>query len=531
AKGQLLSINALPYPCNWRWCRKWWGGYPCCSWCYVTVDIPPIDLWLAGAQAEFGEFTGGKWGLKGTLSILGFTVGFYFDTEGNVDFGDVSQYKLIDAEALSTARDAWREATLAGGPAAAFAGDDRFTFLSEDEALVRVQLPMDGRPPSGVDALGVDAQDAVTYTNIISETDTIFTVKSDVPLTVSLVAPGGTEITPENYSAVAGYTVQYTQTLASEIVSEENRDAEDETSRWRFIPASNVADLASVDVLLNGVLAFGGVSVGDEQVMPYAEIVPGTNTVEVHPAGGGAPAIIEHFDVYPGTDYTAVLIGDTSPELLIVEDDNSAPATGGARVRVIDAAPGADPLAVTLGDQAFEALSYRQVSGYQTVAAITQTVSVLSQALDPARGRTGAEAEMGATGPETPAGSAYYGSTVAWAGDVNGDGYADLLVGDSGFPAIGTDRGRVHLYPGTPSGVAAQPVWTEEGENAGDRFSIAIAGAGDVNADGYADVLVGAYGFDSSRGKVYLYLGSASGLAADPVWTSQGENMGDLFGT
>lgn len=525
-KGQLLSVSALPYPCNWSTCRKWFISYPCCKWCYVTIDIPPIDLWLAGAQAEFGEFTGGHWGLKGTLSILGFTVGFYFDTEGNVEFGDVSQYTLIDAGTLSSARAAWLEATLAGGPPAALAGDDQFTFLSESEALVRVQLPMDGPIMSEV-----MAQDAITYTNVISETDTIFTVKADVPLTVSLVAPDLVEITPENYGTLADYTVQYTQTVSSEVVTEKNPDAEDETSRWRFIPASNAAALGTVDVLLNGVLAFAGVSVGDQRVMPYAEIVPGTNTVEVHPAGGGAPAIIEHFDVYPGSDYTAVLIGDTNAELLIVEDDNSAPAAGAARVRVIDAAPGANLLDVTLGDVSFDPLSYRQVSGYRDVAAIAQTVSAVSRALDPATGRTGDEAAMGATGPETPAGSAYYGSTVAWAGDVNGDGYDDLLVGDSGYPAIGTDRGRVHLYPGTPTGVAAAPVWTEEGENDHDLFSISIAGAGDVNADGYADVLVGAYGYDSSRGKVYLYLGSESGLAADPVWTAVGENAGDRFGT
>jgi N-acetylneuraminic acid mutarotase len=530
AKGQLLSISALPYPCHWSICRKWFIRYPCCKWCYVTIDIPPIDLWLAGAQAEFGEFTGGHWGLKGTVSILGFTVGFYFDTEGNVDFGDVSQYTLVDAAALQIARDAWREATLVGGPSAAFAGDDRFTFLSEDQALVRVQLPMEGPLPSGVAALGADAQDAITYTNVISQSDTMFTVKSDVPLEVSLVAPGGIEITPENLDVVT-YTVQYTQTVATETVSEKNPDEENQVSRWRFIPASNVAALATVDVLLNGVLAFSNVSVGDARVMPYAEIVAGTNTVEVHPAGGGSPAVIKHFDVAPGSDYTAVLIGDTSAELLVVEDDNSAPPSGMARVRVIDAASGADPLEVTIGDTSFDPLTYRQVSGYQTVSTVTQTVSAVSRALNPATGRTGTEAEMGATGPETPAASAYYGSTVAWAGDVNGDGYDDLLVGDSGFPAIGTDRGRVHLYYGTPSGVAAVPAWTEEGENDHDLFGIAIASAGDVNSDGYADVLIGAYGYDSSRGKVYLYLGSATGLAADPVWTAQGEYAGDQYGT
>ncbi len=124
-----------------------------------------------------------------------------------------------------------------------------------------------------------------------------------------------------------------------------------------------------------------------------------------------------------------------------------------------------------------------------------------------------------------------FGFSVATAGDVNGDGYADLLVGAFAFPA-GNERGKVYLYLGSADGFASTPAWTATGENVGDRFGYSIATAGDVNGDGYDDVLVGAYGFPNwtQRGKVYLYLGSPSGLSSTPDWTATGENTGDLFG-
>ncbi len=125
----------------------------------------------------------------------------------------------------------------------------------------------------------------------------------------------------------------------------------------------------------------------------------------------------------------------------------------------------------------------------------------------------------------------FFGFPVATAGDVNGDGYADVLVGAYGFSA-GNERGKVYLYLGSPSGLSTSPAWVAVGEDDGDRFGYSTAAAGDVNGDGYSDVLVGAYGFPNwtQRGKAYLYLGSSSGLSETPAWTATGENIGDLFG-
>ena len=118
---------------------------------------------------------------------------------------------------------------------------------------------------------------------------------------------------------------------------------------------------------------------------------------------------------------------------------------------------------------------------------------------------------------------------VATAGDVNGDGYSDVLVGS---PWGSTNVGQVMLYLGTPTGLSATPAWTKLAENTGDLFGASVATAGDVNGDGYSDVLVGAPGWPNYtwQGKAYLYLGSAGGLAATPAWTAVGEALDARLG-
>ena len=128
-------------------------------------------------------------------------------------------------------------------------------------------------------------------------------------------------------------------------------------------------------------------------------------------------------------------------------------------------------------------------------------------------------------------GGARFGSAVAGAGDVDGDGYDDVLVGAAGDDTGALDAGRAYLYLGSPAGLTSAPVWTVEGEQAGEGLGSAL-GAGDVNADGYADVVVAAPFFDgvgSHSGRAWMYRGSALGLASDPEWTAEGA-QGAEFG-
>ncbi len=131
------------------------------------------------------------------------------------------------------------------------------------------------------------------------------------------------------------------------------------------------------------------------------------------------------------------------------------------------------------------------------------------------------------------AASDYFAKCVAGAGDVNGDGYDDVIVGASQNDDVGTNAGEAYVYYGSASGLSATPDWSDQGEQSYHYFGLSVAGAGDVNNDGYDDVIAGAYGNDdggNNAGEVYVYHGSLSGLSTTPDWSDQGETSGDYFG-
>ncbi|MFC1951213.1 zf-HC2 domain-containing protein [Chloroflexota bacterium] len=114
------------------------------------------------------------------------------------------------------------------------------------------------------------------------------------------------------------------------------------------------------------------------------------------------------------------------------------------------------------------------------------------------------------------------GSAVAAAGDVNGDGYDDFLIGADGNDEGGDGAGQVYLILGKATSWAMDTSLANAdasfiGEHIGDGAGY-VAAAGDVNNDGYNDFLIGAPGNDESgehNGQTYLILGKATGWAID----------------
>jgi hypothetical protein len=80
------------------------------------------------------------------------------------------------------------------------------------------------------------------------------------------------------------------------------------------------------------------------------------------------------------------------------------------------------------------------------------------------------------------------------------------------------------VFPITVDPVLTTPGWTAEGNQAHSHFGLSVGSAGDVNGDGFSDVIIGApvYANDlDNEGTVFVYYGSASGLSGDP-WTAGG---------
>jgi hypothetical protein len=124
-----------------------------------------------------------------------------------------------------------------------------------------------------------------------------------------------------------------------------------------------------------------------------------------------------------------------------------------------------------------------------------------------------------------------FGRSVSGAGDFNADGFEDVIVGARLDDTAGHDAGRVYVLFGGPSpDPAADLVLT--GEAVGNLFGSSMAGAGDFNADGFSDLVVGAVRGDGpvpDPGRVYVFFGGPSG-DAEPDWIVSGEATEGWFG-
>jgi hypothetical protein len=120
-----------------------------------------------------------------------------------------------------------------------------------------------------------------------------------------------------------------------------------------------------------------------------------------------------------------------------------------------------------------------------------------------------------------------FGGNVSAAGDVDADGFADLVVGSAAIDRATVFHGGATSLGATPQMLRPPPAIMQFA-----RFSISNAPAGDFDGDGFADIAVGAQ--DLSR--VYVFRGGASGVEAIPSYSlaanpgSNGAGLGRIVG-
>ncbi len=114
-----------------------------------------------------------------------------------------------------------------------------------------------------------------------------------------------------------------------------------------------------------------------------------------------------------------------------------------------------------------------------------------------------------------------FGQSVSAAGDVNGDSYADLVVGAELASRNGPQSGSASVF----SGFNGTLLQTFNGNSSGDQLGSAVSGAGDFNGDGYDDIIVGA-SKANGRGSVSVF----SGIDGSTLLSLNGDSSGDLYG-
>jgi len=320
--------------------------------------------------------------------------------------------------------------------------------------------------------------------------------------------------------------------------------------------ADNAADLT----LTGEVGSFFGTSVsgaGDVNGDGYADIIVGAagyNSYQgrayVYYGGPGADTVPDLTLTGEATDDAfgasvsgaGDVNGDGYGDIIVGADPTFAASANTGRAYVYYGGPGADNVAdLTLtGEAANDAFGF-SVSGAGDFSGDGYADVVVGAQGNDAGGANAGRAYVyyGGPGADNVAdltltgGTAgdLFGISVSGAGDVNGDGYADVIVGASGNDVAGTDAGQAHVFHGGP-GADTVADWTLTGEAAEDRFGYSVSGAGDVNGDGYPDVIAGAYSNDAAgsiAGRAYVfYAGPAADTVADVTLT--GEAAYDAFG-
>jgi parallel beta-helix repeat protein len=374
----------VPLPCVTKWCHVWGGiSVPCeLGACDQCAELPPDTIGpIASAGAQVGEFTNGRYGLKGYADVLGKTMGFFVDDQGTLTFTDLKQYALVAGPTQAAAYAAWRDAQQLGVNAAAVSAP--FTFVADAQgnlSNVLIATPLDNAHTVDLHSVRdlaageLVAADVISKVNLLRNADVAFMLDETeragiAPLGFSLIPPVGPEITAVNYQSHPIYHVAYEH--SERYVAEHADERIENWPRLRFTHAAPDASLAAVDVRVDGAPIFASVDFTSATPLGYLSLAPGSHTLEIVESNSGVVRFNVALNLVENSDSSAVIVGSNAANsaLLLLADDNNPPdAFGSARLRVVNGST--QPLQLYVdGNPVFGALSYGATTAYHDVGA------------------------------------------------------------------------------------------------------------------------------------------------------------------
>lgn len=223
------------------------------------------------------------------------------------------------------------------------------------------------------------------------------------------------------------------------------------------------------------------------------------------------------------TSGSLVPVSDSKTDIMLIEPGSAAgqdqPKLWYKDLKVYDAQGDPVPAWLEASDAELDEASGNWIAGIQIVVADADAQYPLL--IDPISTVESALLEVNQD-------SAYFGYSVSSAGDVNGDGYSDVIIGAPFYDDVFADEGAAFIFHGSPWGVDSTPAVVLTGKQAGARFGWSVSTACDVNGDGFSDIIIGADLYNQTQvdpGAAFVYYGSGTGVTlagADTLLTNLG---------
>ena len=258
--------------------------------------------------------------------MLGFgSAGFFVNDRGSLTFRNVDSFTLITPPFLAAARAIWQEALRTGATVNAGATNG-VTFLQDatgQDSGVVIEIPLT-KPTIDLTKVQIaGATDVISQVNLIRHGDVLFNLMATKPLSLSIITPGGQEVTAANYASIANYKIDYAQyitwgkekttatTINGDFVEPVTGEDAVASTRLLFTPVSFDPVLTALDLRVDGVIIYNNLDPLDTVWLTPLTLKPGIHSIELRKTGTTNVVLQANLDSITNTQ-TSLVTFDSS---------------------------------------------------------------------------------------------------------------------------------------------------------------------------------------------------------------------------